>query len=151
MAHDARWKRWIKASCAQHFEALRQGKPFYIEGDNRDTATLPSFIEFRIDGPKIYERARNQYTLSVVINVGVQEAMNDTDLYAFDRTMGIVTAAFTRTITVYKRGDGDEVLGCLTMTREGLRVNDFGIIDKTLRKQQGTQEARYTLDVHGTD
>lgn len=147
---DENWARWLKASCAKHFDSLRQGVPLYIDGMDRDTAHLKNFGEFRMDGPRTEELSMNEYKLIVTINILVQHTMNEADLYGFERRMGIFHAAFTSVIDAYRFGDGPDddqsYLGCL-LRSEPIKYSNFGVTDATVRAQQGTLEARYVLEL----
>jgi len=143
---DQNWPRWIKASCAKHFDSLRQGVFLYIDGMDRDTAKIKDFAEFRMDGPRTEELSLNEYRLTVTINVLVQHTMNEADMYGFERTMGVFQAAFTPDISVYRYGDDQSFVGCLRRDNP-IKYNNFGVTDAIVRVQQGTLEARYIMEV----
>lgn len=147
---DPNWARWIKASCAKHFDAARQGVTLYIDGMDRDTRNLKNFAEFRLDGPRTEGESLNEYKLTVIINVLIQHTMNEADLYGFERRMGIFHAAFTDAIDVYRYGNGvvddQSYLGCLIRDNV-IKFNNFGVTDATVRVQQGTLEARYVMEI----
>lgn len=147
---DQNWARWIKASCAKHFDGLRQTLPLYIDGMDRDTAHLKNFGEFRMDGPRIEEQSMNEYKLIVTLNVLVQHTQDESDLYRFERNMGIFQAAFSSVIDVYRYGTGvvddQSYLGCL-LRDNPIKFNNFGVTDANTRLQQGTLEARYVMEL----
>lgn len=130
----------------------------FADGDDRATTGLKDYIEFRMDGPRIKQIGRTLVRLEVTVNILVQSTMNDTDVYAMQRTMGIVIAAFEKNIIGYKYGTGgdDDQSQFACFERESptgqkigfdVRINNFGIIDTTVRKQQATIEASYAAEI----
>lgn len=155
---NSNWSRWTKASFAKHFDALRQTLPLYVDGTDRNTADLVDFAEFRIDGPRIKQVSRKLYTLEVTVNVLVQSTMDDNDAFKIERSIGIMTAAFTPTVLGFRYGNGPDddqtQYACFQiLTGDGqilgfdVRINQFGIIDEAVRKQQATIEGRYRADI----
>lgn len=148
------WPRWFFASVSKHFDALRQGLPMYVEGTDRDTATLRDFIEFRMDGPRIRERG-GVTRVDVIVNILVQSTMDSRDDHRILKSEGIVLAAFTPTINVFRYGDGSDddqsLLLCLKERDDiDVRINRFGIVDETVRKMQSTIEGHYRAYITGS-
>lgn len=147
------WPRWINASIYKHFEDRKGDFEIYIEGDER-TLTDNEFVEVRIDGPFIERPHKFLFYLNVQINVLVQAHIDPIDLYKQERIAGIFLKAFTNTINVNKLGDGvfddGTLLECLHLQRdkkEGVAMNNFGIIRPDTRITQATIEGHYRLEL----
>lgn len=147
------WIRWVRASCKVHFESKKQSEVLYHEATDHDVLKqIQKYGELRVDGPRFIPL--NGFTrLEVIINLLITSMRDDNDLYKFDRTAGIFSAAFTESLSVYKFGDGPQdnatsFLGCLTLAPNSpVKFNYFGIIDPTVRLEQGSLEGRYYLDL----
>ncbi len=153
MSTRKHWPRWVWASFSKYFadrfETLQI--PIYVEGDVRDTAKLSIFGEFRLDGPRISEKSKDYFRLFVSVNVLIQNKMDSPDTHRLHRVAGEAVAAFGRTISVFKLGNGgDDVPGelivCMNRMDDKLnelRVNHFGIVDTAAKLQQASVEAHY--------
>jgi hypothetical protein len=142
----------------------------FIEGMDRDsagqtsldggkvisTADLTDFAEFRMDGPQIQEQTKNYFEINVSVNI-LAKATMDNDIHKIYRHLGIIEAAFTNIIPVFKCGNGpednpDELLGCLvlqTNNAERVRTNNFGQIREDLKVIQVTVEGHYKMFLKG--
>ncbi len=148
------WSRWIAASCRKHFYDLRQGVYFHVEGDDRSTIDQTEHVEFRIDGPDIKNPSKGWYVLDVAINILVKTNMNSENIDNMVVISGIIQAAFTETISVYKLGTGvdddQSLLGCLRLRSDSqgsVLFNNFGQIDEDSRLTQATIEGRYRMEL----
>ena len=148
------WPRWAFASFSKHFAtqfAVAPAIPLYVEGDDRDTARLKDFAEFRMDGPRIREMSKGYYRLYIPVNILVQSTMDSQDTHRIYRTVGRAVEAFTDTISIFKFGtdpviDDSTLLVCMTLMKDKLnelKVNHFGQVDTTTRLQQATVEGHY--------
>jgi len=148
--------KWIFASVCEHFKARKDGKHLFIEGDDRDTKDLASFLELRVDGPHSKIVSKGYYRFYVEINLLVSTVMNDVSIHDFYNDIGIANMAFTRSIEVFKLGDpadtaNDEShIGCLVQVsgyrgRESVQTNNFGQIDVDTKIQQATVECHYEM------
>lgn len=155
---NANWARWCFASFSKFFDSKRANTPLYIEGTDRATALLTDFAEFRMDGPRIKSLGRKLIRLEVTVNILCTSTMDDNDAHKLQKTIGVMTAAFEPVIQAYKFGDGGDddqsLFACFQRLSDtgnkigfDVRINNFGIIDETLRKQQATLEARYWAEV----
>jgi len=151
---NSNWTRWAFASFAKHFDTNKQSVFLYVDGTDRDTALLKDFAEFRLDGPRIKQVTRTLWRLEVTVNILVQSTMDDNDAYKLQRTVGVMVAAFTPTIIGYEYGDSGNEFACFQLQSGSgnilgfdVRINNFGIIDETVRKQQSTVEGRYTAEL----
>lgn len=144
------WIRWVTASCRVHFEANKGGYHLHFDGmDEDDLENQSTHAEYRIDGPSVTEFQGRQYRLDVAINILVQSKQDNVDLDKLKRIAGQFQSAFVSTINVYKFGDGPDddrtvLLGCLVLN-DRVRWNNFGVVDETLKLEQGTIEGRYRL------
>lgn len=158
MNFNADWTRWCFASFSKFFDSKKGSTYLYVDGTDRATANLSDFSEFRMDGPRIKVLGKHLVKLEVTVNILVQATMNDTDIHQFQRTIGVMVAAFEQSISAYRYGtgvnDNDTLFACFQRVSEtgskvgfDVRVNNFGIIDPTVRKQQATIEARYAAEI----
>lgn len=154
MSANPNWPRWIFASISKHFndELTAAGLTLFIEGQHRDTKAIKDFAELRLDGPNMIEVSRNYWQLKIEVNHIVQSAMDDTNYHRIHQNVGVVAAAYTRTINVYKLGTGAQddqsFLGCLHLLQERrdvLEINHFGQISESLKLVQATVEGHYQM------
>ena len=147
------WTRWIMASINTHFSSAIT-LPYFIEGMDRETKDLTSFVEIRMDGPWFLELSANYWRVYIEVNIMIHTVMNDEDLYQHVKNIGNVTVAFQECISAYKYGNGDDdddsQLGCLQLVverndREQTKISNFGQIDKSVKLQQATVEAHYEM------
>jgi hypothetical protein len=147
------WPRWVKASFSKHFADIFTAgtKTLYCEGDDRDTAKNKNFAEFRMDGPRLREVSKNYWEFFVPVNILVTTSMDDQNVYTHEDLVGFVGSGFTRTIQVFKLGNGPDdspstVLLCMELQgdkQNPLRINRFGQVDTTTRLLQSTVEGHY--------
>ena len=151
------WPRWITASLNKHFDARKQTLPLFIEGMHRETRSEKDFLELRRDGPYLTELSKGVWKVYMEVNVLIQSAMDDTNMYRIDKSVGIVVAACTA-IPVYKYGDDPLVddgslLGCLKVVsdargKERIQVNHFGKINPSTPLIQASVEVHYSMRLY---
>ncbi len=153
------WPRWIKSSIAQHFRtALSGALVLYLEGEHRNTEGSENYCELRIDGPHDNKLSPSLHKISLVIDVLVVGIQSDKNIYIHDDFIGLLSAAFTGSITIYKYGLGVDdspdpehpsELGCLKLlpdvSEEKIIVTRFGQSDPTLKMQRASIEAGYEM------
>lgn len=151
------WTRWISASIHKHFYDRRQDIRLFSEDEERNTQKEKDLFELRIDGPFYEEESAGCYNITVEINVLVQSVIDRTDFQKIKRLCGIVVAAFTSTIPVYKYGDqsddDDTLLGCLNLAtnrRERVEIHNFGRVSPEKAIQQSTVEGHYRMSLKET-
>lgn len=147
------WPRWVFASFSKHFAAhfaTPPAIPLYVEGDDRDTATIKDFAEFRLDGPRVRKLSKNYYRLFVPVNILVSSGMDDQTVYRLHKTMGVALSGFAHSISVFKLGntpdDDQSLLVCMNLLNSPIheiKENHFGQVDTTTRIQQATVEGHY--------
>ena len=139
--------RWLFASIGNHFEdTLDSGTVVFIEGFRRRTSDVASFIEVRMDGPRILDSLGNETLFGIDVNVLVQCNTKIDSAHTYWSLIGQVGAAFEKSIIAYKYGSGvedtDEQLVCLSRD-QGIEIIHYGQLKPELTVQQGTVEARY--------
>ncbi len=148
------WPRWIFASVSKHFYDNRDGIAIYVEGQHRDTKDNKDFFEIRVDGPYFTEYSKGYWRCYTEVNILVQSAMDNVNFHRIHTNVGIVAAAFTNAIPVYKYGSGDDdddtLLGCMQLVsdyrgKERIQINHFGIIDKNVNLMQASVEGHYEI------
>lgn len=173
-AINKHWARWIFAGMSEHFneKIFTDNNLFlFIEGMDRDsagqtsadggkvisTADLASFAEFRMDGPNIQKQGPNDFEINVAINILAKATLSSSDLHLIHRDVGIIEAAFSDVVEIFKCGNGpddddDEPIGCLSLltdATERIRTNHFGQIREDLKVLQATVEGHYRMFLKG--
>jgi len=145
------WPRWIAASINKHFDARKGTLPLFIEGMHRATRTEKDFLELRHDGPYLTELSKGVWRVYTEVNILIQSAMDDENIYRVYVDVGRAVQACTA-IPIYKYGSGvmddGTLLGCLKVVadsrgKERIQVNHFGQIGKDTRLIQATVEVHY--------
>jgi len=152
---------WVKASVAQHFDAIATGTfPMYLEGvAPRETEKIETgFFELRLDGPYFTQISRDYWSCYVEINVLIQEPItmkDDRQVYQIDANAGKIAVAFTDIIIKKfgdEAGDDETVFGCMHLLqdvrdRQRIQINHFGQIEPKVRVQQATVEGHYNMEI----
>lgn len=161
---NANWQRWIFASVGKHFTdaftAPNVPIDLFIEDEPRKTDPLKDWVELRMNGP-LWEGATQDewvakdFWINIFIGSKFNPA-NNADNYRIHKNIGLVCAAFTTTIPVFKLGDlaGDDssYLTCLTLRTEGkqgVMVNQLGRVTPQTPLQRATVEACYFGNFYG--
>lgn len=146
--------RWLFASVSKHFDDRKQDEHLFIEGQDRLTNEETDWLELRMDGPFYREVSKGSHQFDIEVNVLVSSAMNEDDYHKIFKLVGVVIAAFTKTIDILKLGDGgsddQSFLECArirTENREAVIVSHFGQIDSDKRLIQATVEGHYRMEV----
>lgn len=151
MSMNPNWPRWIVASFAKHFtDTLTGNLSVYVEGADRKTNDKSDYCELRIDGPFGKERSKDEWELTLEVNVLVTSIKDEQDAYKIHRSNGFVAAAFASMISILRLGTGiqdDEgIEGCLILRseqREALIISNFGQVENEVRVMQSTVEGHY--------
>lgn len=141
---NANWPQWIKASVAKQFNDNRGGITLFVEGQKRPATEDRERFELRLNGPDYKQTGPSAYTLDTVVNLLITSVSNETNIYRMDALKGIILAAFSSSIPVYKYGDDDTLLGCLQLKSQ-IDIRDLGLRDTTLR--QVSISAFYSIDL----
>lgn len=153
------WQRWITMSLNKAFnDSLSDADPplfLYIEGTNRRTNEQKTYAELRIDGPYYTELSKDYWQIDVDIDVLVMNKTNNEDMYAMQRAIGTVLAAFTTDIPVFMYGNGTDdnpmtQLGCFRLLPNDevpIRVTNFGQPKLENREYQATVNAKYRMNL----
>lgn len=151
------WQRWVVASFNKHFnDAITGNNPplfMYVEGTDRRTNEQQTYTELRVDGPYYTELSKGYWQLDVEVDILIMHKVGNVDLYAPQRAIGIVLAAFTTDIPVFMYGDGTDddsltQLGCFVLLPdepEPIRVTNFGQPRLENREYQSTVNAKYRM------
>lgn len=156
MSFNPNWPRWIFASVSKHFadKMVTASLPLFIEGQWRDTSSLPDFVEMRVDGPRTMEVSKDCWLFKLEINCIVQSVMNDTSYHRIHQNVGEVAASYSRSIEVTKKGDGPlddgSHVGCLQLLhsrerRDSLEIHHFQQIDPDKQLMQASVEGHYRM------
>lgn len=143
------WLRWIRAACRVHFDARKESHYLYYEGLDRDEIkNQHEWAELRVDGPHVTPQS-GQSLLQVDLNVIIQSKTSNEDLDKIYRIAGVFHEAFTPTIAVFNFDEDPPVaLGCLSLDGK-IGFNYFGLVDKDLKLEEASIEARYIIELEG--
>lgn len=158
MSANPNWPRWIFATVSKHFTdaAAVANLPMFIEGQHRNTRKLKDFFELRMDGPTLREVSKGCWVLRIEVNILVQSTMNDSNYHRIHQNVGILSAAFVKSIAVFKLGkddpdpDDQTFLGCLNLlqnreSQDFLEINHFGQIEVNTKLVQASVEGHYSM------
>ncbi len=146
--------RWMFASVSKHFDDRKQGEHLFIEGQDRLTNEETDWLELRMDGPLHKEVSKGCHQFDIEINILVSSVMNEKDYHKIFKIVGVVAAAFTNVIEIFKFGDGpnddNTFLECARLRQEGREavvISHFGQIDPDKRLIQASVEGHYRMEV----
>lgn len=140
--------RWIYASASKVIDA--NAPITFIEGLDRDDDPKEG-AEFRMDGPRL-TKLHGYWKIWTAINILVKTTMESTNFHQKYIVIGEVVNALNTHIPVYRYGNGPQddnsFVGCLSVIHDEfnrIQVNHFGQVDKTVRLEQATIEAKYLM------
>lgn len=144
--------KWIMASVAKHFKD-RSSWTVYTEGEKRDTSRIEQFIEVRVDGPDRVELSDGEWDIYIEVNILLQSAKTNADIYRIRTMAGTVASYMTECIPIYKYGSdtGDDGSYYCSVTRlddkkrrEKTKVAHFGQVEPNSALEQAVVEAHYS-------
>lgn len=145
--------RWITASIIKHVDGNRQDVSLYVEGATRETQKAPRYLEVRIDGP--LQRpcgSKDEYAFDVDVDILCSTTLDEKDIYAMQKLLGIASQALNQDISVFRYGnlegtDDNSLVGCLQLKGKlgGIHAHDFGQIEAVTKLIQGSVEAHYEM------
>jgi len=147
---ESKWPKWIWASFARHFNdaATDAAILMHVEGEERKTAGLLEYAEFRLLGPQVQEISKNYFKLDCRINILVTVDEKHQNRFRVHEIGGLFLASFTQSIAMYKLGssEGDDAtqLDCMRILGKA-SWNFYGKIKDDTTLLQGTIDGRYTM------
>lgn len=143
--------RWVYASTSLFVSnVINKRLPLYLEGQERRTQDEANFLEFRLDGPFVYECTQGDYVIDFDINILVMSQIDNKDHHKLYKDCGVALECF-KAIPIYKLGvasyDDQSLIGCalITQQRDAIRVSHFGKLDPNKMCLQSSVEAHYNL------
>ncbi len=137
--YNPKWDRWIYASVTKFFDTNKSNSLYdlFFEGHDYDENAFnasPKKVEFQLDGPKTGAggTTADDYVLDYEINFIVTTIRNDQNLHAIYNITGHLQSIFKTKIPVYKYGDDDSLLGCLSLRSDispNPKVYHFGQVE----------------------
>lgn len=121
-------EKWILASVNEHFRTEITSMDFFFKAE-KEQERKSNYAELRYNGPMFQETLKGQTLVKIDINILVSTFI-DTDMYQHLKNVGEVRAAFMD-IPVYKYGDGNALIGCISLVQlsgQGryLKIEHFG-------------------------
>lgn len=148
------WPRWIRASLIKHYSDIVTDMLMLIEGQKREAFSAMEFFELRSVGPFCRELSHSFYETTLEVNTLLSCPVGD-NIYTMDRIIGKVVKAF-QPFTIYKIGNqpGDNnstSIGCMKVLSDpGIRVVQFGQVDKDVNLQHGSISAIFQAELEDT-
>jgi hypothetical protein len=149
--------RWIFASLSLNFNqaAIDANIPMFIEGQDRETADLQQYYEFRMNGPRFIEVNKNFWHADVEIDILCIQKRTEKNNHLIYDLCGIMFAACIPSIPVYKFGNGPDdnstvQVGCINLTKhldDRILVTHLGQLGPDLVELQSSIEAYYRLEL----
>lgn len=146
--------KWSIASIAKHFEDLCASDTLamYLEGTARKSNKSPNYFEFRINGPYVNQLLINEYKIWVVVNILLVNIIDDEDHYVLNKNQGVLLAAYTPAIAMYRYGtteqDDGSLVDCMVLdpdSGEKIKISNFGQLSAAERVMESTIEATYQM------
>jgi hypothetical protein len=153
------WDRWVWASVTDFMDKQKGQFYLFIEGLSRVVDGKKAFIEFRMNGPNIYEYSNNLFYLDIVVNFCVQQATDSYDAHAFMRAFGWAKSMAQPCIPIFKYGqelqDDQSQLGIMQLQCSSkvdfVKGLQLGQVDPVMKLMQGTIEASYRMQLRGSN
>lgn len=129
----------------------------FIEGTSSRDLEESEYVEIRVDGPYSDERTKNDYKLTLEVNLLIQTIINPAvNIYRHAEIQGACMGAMS-VIPVYKLGNevADDLtqIGCLELNtdepRDHVMSHNFGQIETDIKLQQATVEGHYKIELEG--
>lgn len=150
---DPNWTRWIVLSLAKHFKTKTDPISFFVEGENQKTADKQDYIEFRMNGPNI-RNVNGFYKFDLVVNILIVCKQTTTSILPIHNHVGIVAAAFTKFIPLYRLGpdtagvDDASFWNCLLIherEKKEVDISHIGQINPDLPEMQAMVQGFYHM------
>lgn len=141
MSLNVNLRKWTRASLWTHFKEEVSPTTLLLEGENRSVLKDKlTYVELRIDGPRITQPSNNVYELRVTVNVLVSCRPDGQNQYVSDDIVDRLLQAFIANIP-FTDMETPSNLGCFKL--EGDRpvdVSDWGNIGSDVKLRQLTVE-----------
>lgn len=131
-----------------------EGKPLFVEGDDRLTSEQYQHIEFRLDGPYIKPcGSKGEFRAYIEVNLLCNSTRNEQNVYDRENLQGILLQALNRDFCIYKIGnvgkeDADDSSMFETMKlipHDEIKLSDFGRVDTNTEIYMAVAEAHYEM------
>lgn len=144
---------WIISSTRtvieERFKELNTRKRFiYFEGDAATKAKNANRIEVRIDMPLVKKTTAKELKIKVEVNILVITFDDKDDNFAHERDIGVAAQLLVDDIAVSQLGSKDSTgafVGCLQLNDDGVQIQNFGLVDPSLKMQRATAEAHFVF------
>lgn len=153
------WDRWVWASVTDFMDKNKGQYYLFVEGLSRVVDGKKAFIEFRANGPNVYENSNNNFDLNIVVNLCVQQSTDTYDAHAFMKIYGWAKSMIQPCIPIYKYGtelqDDQSLLGYMELQCSS-KVNfvkglQLGQVDPVMKLISGTIEGNYRMQILGSN
>lgn len=151
---DENFSRWLMSSLAVYFKDVADGIPltYFVEGvDERSEDSMQvEHAELRVSGPFVTKVSHNYYRIHVDINIMITDYMHMTkeNAYTIATWGGKFLDAMLVQIPIYKYGDDESLVGCLTVRKgfsDPVRLIHFGQVHKTDRIRQAVVDGKFEM------
>ena len=109
---------WFQKSITKHwFDVCATASLNFKSTDlDLDASTWTEWVELYIDGPSYKEESNNDYSVDVDIELSIVSRATAANVYRAHDIVGILVASMQQ-IDIYKYGQGDALLTCLTLNK----------------------------------
>lgn len=139
---------WIVRSCRVFFDARRGGYPLYAEHTQKPTDAGRAYGELKVDGPFSLSLQGSTTLYEIEVNILCTCVLDPRDSDVVERLIGQFVAAFDEHLPIFKIGDGNEYIDCMSLRHERgerLRVNRFGQVQVDTGIAQAGIEGHYEM------
>jgi len=146
---DKRLDRWIMMSITDFFGTIAKDNDidFMSEDEVRDTSSLSTWVESRINGPEYKEWSSNTYTITLEVDLLISVRPTPSNIFHIHDLTGLFSSSCDN-IPVYKYGDGGDYLFCLPLDPQmvkNIRKFYYGKVDDTNIKRASVMAFYETL------
>ena len=153
MALNYRLPRWVTASVAELVRPIATdlGLTFFVEGVDQETPAWfqTDSLVLRVTGPVVETNSASETLYRFEVMTMLTDLLHGGENgYQNHDRLGTIANALCGVIPIFKYGDGDAQVGCLTAdrkAREFLRLVQFGKLDQHSEVVQGAVVVKYEI------
>lgn len=136
------WIQQINASINKHFDALRTTYALFIEGTKPSVPGFPAWAELRLNGPTFSENLKDQYRVSLSVDIMCSVKTDQDDAYLIHKVTGVFANAMND--FVIKNSDAEDWF-CLKRDNQ-VKILQWGIVSGSVNTYSASVMAEYKGD-----
>ena len=108
--------RWLVSSITKYFSDVADlnSLTFISEDQVRDTASLSTWVELRINGPQFKEWSSGMYTITLEADLLISVRLSESNIFRIHELAGLFESSCDN-IPIYTYGNGEDFLFCLSL------------------------------------